>query len=92
MGRKRNELRNAASLILKLRIIVAVRSEDRFLYANFSAPPPLLASAPHFICSGNATVYKLGEIQCFYSKGAISDPHITFLRNLLGTQLIFILK
>ena len=46
MGRRRNELRNAASLILKLRIIVvAVRSEDQFLYANFS-PPPLLASAP----------------------------------------------
>ena len=39
MGRRRNELKNAACLILKLRIIVAVRSEDRFLHANFSASP-----------------------------------------------------
>ena len=45
MSRRRNEVRNAAFLILKLRIIVAVRSEDRFLYANFSASP-LLAIAP----------------------------------------------
>ena len=54
MGCKQNELRNAAGLILKLRIIVAVRSKDQSLYAKFSAPS-LLASAPHFICSGNGT-------------------------------------
>ena len=45
MGRRRNELRNAADLVLELRIIVAVRAENQFFYANFSAPP-LLASAP----------------------------------------------
>ena len=56
MGRRRNELRNAASFILKLRIIVvAVRYEDQFLYANFSAPPHFWLVPPHFICSGNGT-------------------------------------
>ena len=35
MGRRQNELRNAADLILELCIIVAVRSENQFLYANF---------------------------------------------------------
>ena len=45
MGHRRNELRNAAGLILKLRIIVAVQSEDQFLYAKFSAPL-LLARVP----------------------------------------------
>ena len=46
MGRRRNELRNAAGLILKLRINCSrIRSEDQFLYANFRVPP-LLANAP----------------------------------------------
>ena len=39
MGRRRNELRNATGLILKLRIIVAVQSEDQLLYAKFIAAP-----------------------------------------------------
>ena len=51
MCRRRNEQRNAAGVILKLRIIVAVRFEDQFLYANFSAPHFLLAP-PQFICTG----------------------------------------
>ena len=57
MRRRRNELRNAACLILKLRVIVVVRSEDRFLYANFSAPTQFWLVPPHFICSGDGTAH-----------------------------------
>ena len=32
------------------------------------------------------------EIQRFCSEGVISDPHITFLCNVLGPQLTFILQ
>ena len=56
MGRRRKELRNAADLILELCIIVAVRSENQFIYANFSAPlPHFWLVPPHFICSGDGT-------------------------------------
>ena len=54
MGRRRNELRNVAGLISKLRIIVAIRSEDPLLCAKFSAPHFWLVP-PHFICSGYGT-------------------------------------
>ena len=57
MGRKRNELRNVADLILELRIIVAVWFEDQFLYSNFSAPPHFWIVPPHFICFGDGTAY-----------------------------------
>ena len=45
MGRRRNELRNAAGLILKLRIIVAVQDLKIIFYMQILFPP-LLASAP----------------------------------------------
>ena len=45
MGHGQNELRNAAGLIFKLRIIVAAQFKNQSLYANFSAHP-VLVSAP----------------------------------------------
>ena len=50
VGRRRNELRNAAGLVLKLRIFVAVQDLIISFYTQkvqfISVPPPLLASAP----------------------------------------------
>ena len=40
MGLRRNELKNVADLILELRVIVAVRSENQFLqYMQILVPP-----------------------------------------------------
>ena len=66
MGRRRNELRNAADLILDLHIIVAVRSKIQFLYANFSAPPLWLVPLTSFaLATALVLVFglKLGEDQ-----------------------------
>ena len=51
MGRRRNELRNAAGLVLKLRLFVAVQDLIISFYTQkvqfmLVPPPPLLASAP----------------------------------------------
>ena len=54
MGHGQNELRDAAGLIFKLRIIVAVQFKDQSLYANFSAPQFWLVP-PHFVCFGDGT-------------------------------------
>ena len=48
MGRRRNELRNAAGLISKLRIIAAVQDLKISYYMQFLVPP-------HFVCSGDGT-------------------------------------
>ena len=45
MGRRRNELRNFAGLILKLRIIVAVQDLKITFFIMQILVPPLLASA-----------------------------------------------
>ena len=45
-GRRRNELRNAAGLILKLRKIVAVHDLKISFCRQILVPPPLLATAP----------------------------------------------
>ena len=49
MGRRRKDLRNAAGLILKLRIFVAVQDLNNSFYRqkfNLFYCPPLSASAP----------------------------------------------
>ena len=46
MGRRRNELRNAAGLILKLRMLLAEQDLKISFYMQALVPPPLLPSAP----------------------------------------------
>ena len=48
-------LRNAAGLIFNLRKIVAVQDLNISFCTQILVPPPLLASAPHFVCSGDGT-------------------------------------
>ena len=56
MGLRRNELKNVADLILELRVIVAVRSENQFLqYMQILVPPHFWLVPLHFICSGDGT-------------------------------------
>ena len=60
MDRRRNEQRNVVSLILKLRIFVAVQDLIISFYMQkfslFSAPL-LTDSAPLYVCSGDGTVF-----------------------------------
>ena len=58
MGHRQNELRNAASLILKLRIIVAVQDLKISFHMQILVPPYFWLVPPHFFCSGNGTMYK----------------------------------
>ena len=46
MGHRQNEIRNAAGLILKIRIIVAVQNMKISFHMKILVPPPILASAP----------------------------------------------
>ena len=48
MGSRRNELRNAAGLILKLRIIVAVQDLKISFFKQILVPS-------HFVCPGDGT-------------------------------------
>ena len=57
MGRRRNELKNAAGLILKLRIIVAVQDLKFSFYMQILVSPHFWLVPPHFVCSGNGTGY-----------------------------------
>ena len=55
MGRRRNELRTAAGLIFKLRIIIAAQGLKIGFYKRSLVPPYLLLVTPHFVCSGDGT-------------------------------------
>ena len=55
MGRKQNEERKAAVLILKLRIIVAVQDLKISFLMQILVPPNFWLVPPHFICSGDGT-------------------------------------
>ena len=59
MGRRQNELRNAASLVLKLRIFVAVQDLIISFYTQkvqfVLVPPRFRLVPPHFVCSGDGT-------------------------------------
>ena len=55
MGHGQNELRNAAGLILKLRVIVAVQDMKIGLYMYILVPPHFWLVPPHFVCSGDGT-------------------------------------
>ena len=73
MGHKQNELRNAAGLILELRITVAVQNLKISFYMQILVPPLLLASAPpHFVCSGDGTAATLNCVpRCFEEEMAL---------------------
>ena len=59
MGRRRNELRNAAGLVLKLRIFVAVQYLIISFYTQkvqfILVPPRFWVVPPHFVGSGDGT-------------------------------------
>ena len=60
MGRRRNELRNVAGLVLKLRIFVAVQDLIISFYSRkvqfiLVPPPHFWLMPPHFVCSGDGT-------------------------------------
>ena len=55
MGRIRNELRNVAGLILKLRIIVAVQDLKISFYMQILVPRHFWLVLPHIVCSGDVT-------------------------------------
>ena len=53
MDRRRNELRNAAGLTLKWRIIVAVQDLKISFYQKILVPPYFWLVPPHNVCSGD---------------------------------------
>ena len=59
MGRRRDDLRNATGLVLKLRISVVVQDLIISFYTQkvqFILVPPLFGLVPpHFVCSGDGT-------------------------------------
>ena len=57
MGSRRDELRNAAGLILKLCVIVAVQDLKISFYMQILVPPHFWLMPPHFNCSGDGTVF-----------------------------------
>ena len=59
MGRRRNELRNAASLILKLRIIVAAQNLKISFYMQILVPLHFWLVPPYFACTGDGTGYTM---------------------------------
>ena len=83
MGRKRNELRNIAGLILNLRIIVAVQELKNSFYKQILVLPHFWLVPPHFICSGVGTV--------------LTIPFLTFgttyqsssLQSLIFSKIVF---
>ena len=70
MSRRRNELRNAAGLILKLRIIEAVQDLKISLYKQILVPSYFWLLPPHFVCSADGTVAarKRSSVSHFRSK------------------------
>ena len=59
MGRKRNKVRNAAGLVLKLRIFVVVQDLIISFYTQkvqfILVLPRFWLVFPHFVCSGDGT-------------------------------------
>ena len=62
MGRRRNELRNAAGRILKLRRIAAVQDLKFSFYMQILVSPRYWLVPPHFIRAGDGTVTNKGEV------------------------------
>ena len=56
MGRRQNELRNAAGLILKLPTLVAVQDPKISFYKQILVPSHFWLVPPHFVCSGEGIV------------------------------------
>ena len=55
MGHRQDEPRNAAGLIFKMRIIVAVQDLKINFYVQILVPPYFWLVLPYFVCSGDGT-------------------------------------
>ena len=86
-GCRRNELRNAAGLILKLRKIVAVHDLKISFYMQILVPPHFWLVPPHFVCSGDGTGSNSGfkqlELLAYYGP-AIRASERKFSRGYEG--------
>ena len=55
MGRRQNELKNTAGLVLKLRIILAIQALKISFYKQILVPAHFWLVPPHFASSGDGT-------------------------------------
>ena len=64
MGHRQNELRNAAGLVLKLHVVVAVQDLKISFYMQILVPLYFWLVPPRIVCSGDGTDRKTNTLSC----------------------------